>query len=291
MPSRASMAVQPARPAIAARTCRTLTESSTIITRSSAPRIGLSGRGGSAGTPSGIASSRLAASRMRTTRPSPRTVAPDRPGTPESPRPRIRTTTSRVSSSSSTRRATRRPPLSRSAPAWAGSSAGAWPPTAWARDTAVRRSPSVPVRSESASWPSSRSSGVTRTTCSTAVTGTAKVSPAERTMTTRARARVSGRRIEKVVPLPGSERASIDPLSSRTMARTTSRPTPRPEISLTCARVLKPASKIRASSCSRLAVVAFARVIRPVRIAAARIASRSRPAPSSMTSTTTSTPS
>ena len=53
-------------------------------------------------------------------------------------------------------------------------------------------------------------------------------------------ASVSGSRIWAVVPAPSSEVSSTSPPSSRTVARTASMPTPRPEMSLVTSAVEKP---------------------------------------------------
>jgi hypothetical protein len=58
-------------------------------------------------------------------------------------------------------------------------------------------------------------------------------------------ARVSGSRILKVEPCPSLVSTWISPPVWEILVRTTSMPTPRPEISVTCALVENPASKIR----------------------------------------------
>ena len=57
-------------------------------------------------------------------------------------------------------------------------------------------------------------------------------------------ASVSGSLIENVVPLPGSVWISMRPRSASMFRRTTSMPTPRPEISVIFSAVEKPGWKI-----------------------------------------------
>ena len=58
---------------------------------------------------------------------------------------------------------------------------------------------------------------------------------------------VSGSRMTKAVPTPARVATPTVPRRSRTFSRTTSSPTPRPDISLTV-RVLNPGAKIRSES-------------------------------------------
>ena len=101
-------------------------------------------------------------------------------------------------------------------------------------------------------------------------------------------ASVSGRRIWKVVPLPSTEVISMRPRIDSMLRRTTSMPTPRPEMSVSCSAVLKPGAKMRAlisesvSDCDG--------ETRPFSIALARMRSRLRPRPSSFSSTITLPP-
>ena len=92
----------------------------------------------------------------------------------------------------------------------------------------------------------------------------------------------------KVVPLPGSERTSSAPLRSSTTVRTTSSPTPRPELRVTSPAVENPGANITWSSAGPLAVESSGS--RPRWTAAARRASSSTPRPSSETSMTTVEP-
>ena len=96
-------------------------------------------------------------------------------------------------------------------------------------------------------------------------------------------ARVSGRRIWAVVPWPGSEVSRTSPPSSRTLARTASMPTPRPEMSSASSRVEKPGAK--SSSIARAMSIASAcsGVISPTLTALAATAAGSTPRPSSAT--------
>src|SRR6058998_3832106 len=68
---------------------------------------------------------------------------------------------------------------------------------------------------------------------STEVSGMANCSPPARTTSAWMMASVIGSITRNVVPTPGVERMSIVPFSSWMFFFTTSRPTPRPEISLT----------------------------------------------------------
>jgi len=85
----------------------------------------------------------------------------------------------------------------------------------------------------------------------------------------------------KVVPVPGAEfRSTVPPICS-ILLRTTSMPTPRPEMLVTCAAVEKPAEKMRLrTSASDLAAIS-ASLANPLSMALARIRARSRPRPSS----------
>ena len=97
--------------------------------------------------------------------------------------------------------------------------------------------------------------------------------------------RVSGRRMRKQVPCPIVDWISMEPRSASMLRRTTSMPTPRPDRSVTCSAVEKPASKISAKMpCSSSSVSA---PIRPRSMARARIFAAFRPRPSSLISSTT----
>ena len=60
----------------------------------------------------------------------------------------------------------------------------------------------------------------------------------------------TGRVIMKRVPEPLVLTTSMRPWMDSTAARTASRPTPRPEVSVTSVRVLKPGRKMRSRSCA-----------------------------------------
>ena len=78
-------------------------------------------------------------------------------------------------------------------------------------------------------------------------------------------ASVSGRLSVKVEPLPGFEVIEMRPPSAWIERRTTSMPTPRPEMSETVSAVEKPGRKIRLSISSSVSVASAA--IRPLSMA------------------------
>ena len=86
--------------------------------------------------------------------------------------------------------------------------------------------------------------GSGRSDSRTAVVGITNRSAPTPTSRPSSTASVSGSVIRNVVPLPGSVRISIRPRSASMLRRTTSMPTPRPEISVTLSAVEKPGSKI-----------------------------------------------
>ena len=126
-----------------------------------------------------------------------------------------------------------------------------------------------------------------RSDSSTDVSGMAYCSRPARTMSAWMMARVIGSMMRKVVPSPTVDMMSIDPLSACRFRLTTSRPTPRPEISLTSRAVENPG--VNSSSYAR-AVSIGASPANPRCFAARRTTSGSMPRPSSMTSMTTELP-
>ncbi|MCY1546961.1 hypothetical protein D9M68_829920 [compost metagenome] len=110
-----------------------------------------------------------------------------------------------------------------------------------------------------------------------------KVSSPTRTDMPSRIARVSGSTMRVVVPLPGSHDSCTWPPMSWILRRTTSMPTPRPEMSVTFSAVEKPGAKI---NCQISSSGEFSLTARPWAIAFLRILSRFRPAPSSLTSIT-----
>src|SRR5664279_3181574 len=112
-----------------------------------------------------------------------------------------------------------------------------------------------------------------------AVNGTTKVSPATVTTIPSSTASVSGKLMVKVEPCCGFDRIEMRPPSAWMDSRTTSMPTPRPEMSETADAVEKPGRKIRLSisSSDRGASAAM----RPFAAASDLTRARSIPAPSS----------
>ena len=78
--------------------------------------------------------------------------------------------------------------------------------------------------------------------------GTAKVSPPDRIRSASEMTTVRGSLIVMRVPAPGSDWRSISPWSRLTFVRTTSMPTPRPEVAVTSPAVLNPGRKTRVSA-------------------------------------------
>ena len=103
-------------------------------------------------------------------------------------------------------------------------------------------------------------------------------------------ARVTGRVIENLVPLPTSVVTSIMPLSLAMLVLTMSMPTPRPETSLACSRVEKPGAKMRLMASVGAMLAASSGLMRFLRAARSRMRSQSMPLPSSSTSMTTRLP-
>ena len=123
---------------------------------------------------------------------------------------------------------------------------------------------------------------------STPDTGSAYRSSPTRAIRQRRTPRVTGRLMTKVVPTPCSARTSMVPLRSSTTVRTTSRPTPRPELWVTSAWVEKPGENRKCSRAGPVAVESTGS--RPRSTATARTWSSSMPRPSSDTSITTVEP-
>ena len=146
--------------------------------------------------------------------------------------------------------------------------------------TASRPGPSI-------SRPSTgrRSPGSTRTSFWTLVLARAKDCPEARTSRARSVVRVSGTASVNRVPWPGSETMPIVPCKPSTRLLTTSRPTPRPEMLVMIGAVEKPGRKIRSTGRARRPA-RRARVWRP----GGAEPSRSSPAPSSATTTSTCVP-
>jgi len=80
------------------------------------------------------------------------------------------------------------------------------------------------------------------------------------------------------------------PDSLAMLVLTTSMPTPRPDSSVACSRVLKPGWKIRLTASGGVIDVASSGVTRPRRTPTSRIFTQSIPRPSSSTSITTRLP-
>jgi hypothetical protein len=84
-----------------------------------------------------------------------------------------------------------------------------------------------------------------------------------------------------MVPLPTADSSSTLPPAPSTCVRTTSIPTPRPEISVTLAAVLKPGRNTRSSASRALMAEASAAVSTPFLMACRLSLSGSMPPPSS----------
>lgn len=97
-------------------------------------------------------------------------------------------------------------------------------------------------------------------------------------------ARVSGTRRRTTVPTPCCDSTSTEPPTRSTWERTTSMPTPRPEIWVTCGAVDKPASKTRSMTSRSVMEAACSPLRRPDSTARASKRSLEIPAPSSRTS-------
>ena len=120
--------------------------------------------------------------------------------------------------------------------------------------------------------------------------GRPKVCPAARTSRHCVVATVTGSVSVNVVPTPTRLSTSTVPWRRSTLSRTTSRPTPRPERSVTTSLVDRPGWKIRAMASRGLIAAASAELMAPRVTAAAFTAAGSTPAPSSWSSTTSVPP-
>ena len=87
----------------------------------------------------------------------------------------------------------------------------------------------------------------------------------------------------KAHPLPGEVSARTVPPTSWTMLWTTSRPTPRPEISVTCPAVENPGRKRKSMSSASVSFSAMSAGARPRSATLVRMDSGSSPRPSSRT--------
>ena len=112
-------------------------------------------------------------------------------------------------------------------------------------------------------------------------TGTAYTSPAARHRKARVTVTAGGRSISKVVPAPRRERIDSRPPSFCTRVRTTSMPTPRPEMSVVRTAVERPGMVISINASSSLRRSAASRVMKRFSSATRRSACGSIPRPSS----------
>jgi hypothetical protein len=96
-------------------------------------------------------------------------------------------------------------------------------------------------------------------------------------------ARVSGNVMMKRAPLPGTFFTSMEPPSSFTLRRTTSRPTPRPDTSVVVSAVEKPGAKMSSTAWSSLTTSFWP--MSPRERAFEMMRTGSIPPPSSLTST------
>ena len=130
-----------------------------------------------------------------------------------------------------------------------------------------------------------------RTSSTTASCGMAKRSPPASTISAETIARVSGILSVKLTPTPGTERTSMVPPIWSILVRTTSMPTPRPEMLVTAAAVEKPGAKMNFWICASLSLSSSASVASPCASALALMRSVLRPRPSSATWMTMKPPS
>ena len=121
----------------------------------------------------------------------------------------------------------------------------------------------------------------TRTLSTMLSIGTPKTSWSTSIIITRCTDIDSGSEMVTLVPRPGSLETAMVPPVRRTMVRTTSMPTPRPERSETCSAVDSPASMISCSASSSLMLAKRASSIRPRSKALCLTFSTSMPRPSS----------
>lgn len=126
-----------------------------------------------------------------------------------------------------------------------------------------------------------------RTSSSTQSCGKAKRSPAISTINAATMASVSGILMTKLVPLPELDFTSTVPPICSILLRTTSIPTPRPEMLVTFEAVEKPAAKMRLLISTWDFSAISNSLIRPASSALALMRAVSRPRPSSAISITT----
>ena len=254
------IAFQPAFFTAIDSTWRMLSESSTMSTVygacSAARRVGCESTTGSSAAPT-----RSAGLRIRTTVPSPSSVAPQIPGTRRRCVPSVFTTASRLLTISST--ASGDPP-----PRQVGNEhrlhRGRRRQSA--QGQACRRGRAsgyvLPSSVNTRSAPTRLIAvGCGRTICTTAPSGRPNVSPPARTSRTRVMASVIGTRTEIVVPAPGRDvtiHAAAQPRDLRPSRRPCRRRGPRPR--LTCSAVLKPGSKMNDCTASAVMPAASASV-------------------------------
>ena len=110
----------------------------------------------------------------------------------------------------------------------------------------------------------------------------AKRSPPASTISAETMASVSGILMVKVVPAPGTDFSSTVPPICSILVRTTSMPTPRPEMLVTFAAVEKPGAKMKLQICGLgIFAASSASVAKPCSSALALMRAVSRPRPSS----------
>jgi hypothetical protein len=114
--------------------------------------------------------------------------------------------------------------------------------------------------------------------------GTAKIWPPALTVSAGMMVRVSGTRMTRRTPCPQRESMSTTPPIRSILARTTSMPTPRPEMAVTWPAVESPGEKMSAHLSPWESRSARSGAIMPAAIALRTSASASMPRPSSITS-------
>ena len=228
------------------------------------------------------ASARRDGSTSRMTRPAPVMVAPANGPTRSRRPPRFLITTSSLPTTSSTATASGRTPERTTSTGSRASARPAGRASTRSRRTSSTSSSSTTTRSRSPAR--AISSGRTWMTLRTACMGTAKVSPPARTRRASETMTVRGSLMVIRVPAPSSLCTSISPLSRPTLARTTSMPTPRPDVVVTSGAVLKPGRKTRLSASRASRAWASAGDSKPSRAARSRRRAGSMPRPSSVTS-------
>ena len=158
-------------------------------------------------------------------------------------RPRSFTTTLRWPRSASTRNAWRRVMLASTTAGLSLAGASPWPATP--RVAARSETGRIVSRTLMTTWPSTWSSDQPAASAlTTECMGTPKRRPAASTSRQGRTARVMGTLSRNSLPVPGSESTSTRPRTEARLARTTSRPTPRPDTSDTVAAVDRPERKM-----------------------------------------------